>query len=40
MLLGTLGANLLVNVLVGKGMDRAGEEFIKANYVTSIKNKD
>ena len=25
MLLGTLGASLLGNILVGKGMDRAGE---------------
>ena len=40
MLLGTLGATLLGNILAGKGMNRAGEGFIKAGYGSSIKNKD
>ena len=30
MLLGTLGASLLVNLLTGKGMMRAGEGIVKA----------
>ena len=40
MLLSTLGASLLVNILAGKGMIRAGEGFIRAGYGSSIKNKD
>ena len=40
MLLGTLGASLLGNILAGKGMNRAGEGFITAGYGSSIKNKD
>ena len=32
MLLGTLGANLLGNILAGKGINRAGEEIVRANY--------
>ena len=40
MLLGTLGASLLRNILAGKGMNRAGEEFPRAGYGSSIKNKD
>ena len=40
MLLGTLGASLLGNILAGKGMNRAGEGFIRASYRYSIKNKD
>ena len=48
MLLGTLGASLgnslvsviLGNVLAGKGMNRAGEGYIRADYGSSIKNKD
>ena len=32
MLLGTLGASLLGNMLAGKGMSRAGEGFIRAGY--------
>ena len=48
MLLGTLGASLgnslvsviLGNVLAGKGMNRAGEGYIRAGYGSSIKNKD
>ena len=30
MLLGTLGASLLGNILAGKGMNRAGEGFLRA----------
>ena len=40
MLLGTLGAILLSNTLAGKGMNRAGEEFLRTGYGSSIKNKD
>ena len=40
MLLGTLGASLLGNILAGKGMNRAGEGFLTADYGSSIKNKD
>ena len=40
MLLGTLGASLLGNILAGKGMNKAGEGFITAGYGSSIKNKD
>ena len=32
MLLGTLGASLLGNLLVDTGMNRAGEEIIRAGY--------
>ena len=32
MLLGTLGASLLGNMLAGKGVIRAGEEIIRAGY--------
>ena len=32
MLLGTLGAILLGNMLAGKGINRAGEGFIRAGY--------
>ena len=32
MLLGTLGASLLGNMLAGKGINRAGEGFIRAGY--------
>ena len=39
-LLGTLGASLLGNALTGKETDREGEEFIRAGYGSSIKNKD
>ena len=39
MLLGTLGATLLGNILAGKGMNRAGEGFIRASYRSSIKNQ-
>ena len=43
MLLGTLGASLLVNLLAGKGMNKAGEGIIRAVYGCKgslIKNKD
>ena len=32
MLLGTLGARLLANMLAGKGINRAGEGFIRGGY--------
>ena len=32
MLLGKLGASLLGNMLAGKGMNRAGEGIIRADY--------
>ena len=32
MLLGTLGASLLGNILAGKGINRAGEGIIRAGY--------
>ena len=41
MLLGTLGASLLENILVGKGIDRSGEGVIRAGYgfkKSSVKN--
>ena len=37
MLLGTLGASLLGNILVGKGINRAGEGVIRVGYAN--KNK-
>ena len=37
MLLGTLGASLLGNLLTGKGTVRAGEGTIRAGYGSSIK---
>ena len=40
MLLDTLGASLLGNILAGKGMNRAGEGFFRAVYGSSIKDKD
>ena len=40
MLWGILGASLLGNMLAGKGMNRAGEGFIRAGYEFSIKSKD
>ena len=36
MLLGTLGASLLGNMLAGKGINRAGEGFIRAAYGSKI----
>ena len=32
MLLGTLGASLLGNIIAGKGINRAGEGIIRAGY--------
>ena len=32
MLLGTLGASLLGNILAGKGINRAGEVIVRAGY--------
>ena len=32
MLLGTLGASLLGNILTGKGINSAGEGVVRANY--------
>ena len=40
MLLGTLGKSLLGNILSGKEMNGAGEGFFRADYGSSIKNKD
>ena len=40
MLLGTLGAGVLGNILEGKEMNRAGEGFLRAGYGFSMKNKD
>ena len=40
MLLGTLGAWLVGNILAGKGINRAGQGIIRAGYGSSIENKD
>ena len=40
MLLSTLGARLVGNILAGKGINRAGQEIIRAGYGSSIENKD
>ena len=40
MLLGTLGASLLGNILAGKGVKRSREEFLRVAYESSIKNND
>ena len=39
MLLGTLGASLLGNLLSGKGTVRAGKGIVRAGYDSSIKKK-
>ena len=39
MLLSTLGASLLGNLLPGKGIVRAGEGIVRAGYGSSIKKK-
>ena len=39
MLLGTLGASFIGNLLTGKGFVRTGEETIRAGYGSSIKKK-
>ena len=36
MLLGTLGPNLLENMLAGQGMNRAGDRIIIAGYTSKI----
>ena len=40
MLLGTLGASLLGNILAGRGINRAGEEVIRAGYGNKKKVKN
>ena len=40
MLLGTLGARLVGNILAGKGINRAGQGIVRAGYGSSIENKD
>ena len=40
MLLSTLGARLVGNILAGKGINRAGQEIIRAGQGSSIENKD
>ena len=40
MLLGTLGASLLGSILARRGMNRAGEGFLRAGYGSLIKKKD
>ena len=40
MLLVTLGARLLGNILVVKGINRTREGFLRAGYGSSIKNKN
>ena len=39
MLLGKLGASLFGNILAGKGMNRAGEGFIRVGYESAIKKR-
>ena len=39
MLLGTLGASLLGNLLSGKGTVRAGEGIVRAGYSSSVKKR-
>ena len=40
MVLDTLDACLLDNILASKGIKTAGERFLKAGYGSSIKNKE
>ena len=40
MLLGTLGASLLGNILAGKAINRAGEVVVRAGYGRSFKKTD
>ena len=40
MLLSTLAATLLGNMLAGKGATKAGDGMIKAGYESSIKKKN
>ena len=39
MLLGTLGASLLGNILTGKGTVRAGEGIVRASFGSSVKKE-
>ena len=39
-LLGTLGASLLGNLLTGKGINRAGEGIVRAGYGNKNNKKD
>ena len=39
MLIGTLEASLLGNVLSRKGLERAGEGIVRAGYCSSVKKK-
>ena len=39
MLLGTLGASLLGNILAGKGINRAGEGIVRAGYENKKRSK-
>ena len=38
MLLGTLGASLLGNILAGRGINRAGERVIRADFRNKRQN--
>ena len=40
MLLGTLGVSLLGNIIAGKGINRAGEEVVRAGYGNKKGKKD
>ena len=40
MLLGTLGASLLGNILAEKGINRAGEEIVRAGYVNKRQDQE
>ena len=40
MLLGTLGASLLGNMLTGKGINRAGEGITRTGYGSRFKKKN
>ena len=40
MLLGTLSASLLSNIVTGRGINKAGKGFLRAGYGSSIKNKN
>ena len=39
MLLGTLGASLLGNILTNKGINRAGEELVRIGYGAATKKQ-
>ena len=40
MLLGTLGANLLGNILTGRGINKAGDEVLRAGYGNNNSNNN